>query len=305
MKIRLLGTAAGGGFPQWNCQCVNCREARSGSGRARPRTQSSVAISANDRDWFLLNASPDIRFQIESFHPLHPPLDRSRGTPIQAVLLTNADLDHALGLLALREGARLKVHATESTQRSLSSSFDLAGLMNVFCGIEWMAPAKSESPLLTSTGTESGLEYRALALPGKSPRWEKSSPASVGDSIGYWIVDLRSGGRLLFMPDVEALTSEAIALMQQSDVILFDGTFWSETEMIDAGLSKTTAKQMGHMPISGEEGSLSHLAKAKTRKKIYLHINNTNPILLEGSAERQAVEEAGIVVGMDGMDFEI
>src|ERR1044071_10141499 len=136
MRIRLLGTAAGGGFPQWNCQCPNCREARSGSGRAQPRTQSSVAISANDRDWFLLNASPDIRFQIEAFPPLHPPSQGRRGTPIQAVLLTNADLDHTLGLIALREGAPLKVHATGNTQHWLRDGFDLAALLNAFCGVE-------------------------------------------------------------------------------------------------------------------------------------------------------------------------
>jgi len=306
MKIRLLGTAAGGGFPQWNCQCLNCREARLPAGRAQPRTQSSVAVNANGHDWFLLNASPDIRWQIESFAPLHPPASAARGTPIRAVLLTNADLDHTLGLIALREGARRQVYASETTQRWLRDGFNLATLLDSFAGVDWIVPPRMATPLLTCNGAESGLEYRALTLPGKPPRWAKQiSSAAVGDSLGYYIIDQKTGGRLLFMPDVEELTSEVIALMDAADVLLFDGTFWSEREMIDAGLSDVSSRQMGHIPISGEHGSLNLLVRTKARRTIYLHINNTNPILLEDSPERRAVEAAGIVVGRDGMEFEI
>jgi pyrroloquinoline quinone biosynthesis protein B len=254
----------------------------------------------------LLNASPDIRFQVESFPRLHPPPQQRRGTPIQSVLLTNADLDHTLGLVALREGARLKIHASENTQRWLRDGFDVAALLDSFCGVEWIVPPRTSLPLLTADGAESGLAYRAVALPGKPPRWAtRASPMAAGDSAGYYLTDQRTGGRLLFMPDVQALTSEAIALLDEADVVLFDGTFWSETEMSDSGLSSATANQMGHMPISGERGSLTLLAKAKARKRIYLHINNTNPILLEDSPERGAVEAAGIQVGMDGTELEI
>src|SRR5215469_3129778 len=166
MRIHLLGTAAGGGVPQWNCNCEVCREARSGSGRVRPRTQSSVAISADGRHWFLLNASPDIRAQIESFSPLQPSTGKIRNSPIEAVLLTNADLDHTRGLVLLREGEKLRIHATEAVRRSLSEGILLASTLDSFCGAEWIEPPTKPEALLHRDGSTSGLTYEAIPLKG-------------------------------------------------------------------------------------------------------------------------------------------
>src|SRR5258708_6759552 len=206
MRIRLLGSAAGGGVPQWNCNCPVCSEARKGVGRVLPRTQSSVAISANCRQWFLLNASPDIRSQIESFPALGPGGRSPRGACIEGVLLTNADLDHSLGLLLLREGNRLHVHATPQVQAALTNSISIAPVLSTFCDLEWVSPPTRISPLHTSAGTDSGLLYQAILLDGKPPRFvkeDKSAPpemAASGHTIGYRIVDPDSPAPSLSLP---------------------------------------------------------------------------------------------------------
>jgi len=305
MHIHLLGTAAGGGVPQWNCYCAVCREARSG-GRVRPRTQSSVAISADGKSWFLLNASPDIRVQIENFPALHPANRGARNSPIEAVLATNADLDHTLGLLLLREGEKLRVHATAAVRRALSEDLSFASVLNSFCGMEWIEPSKASQALLRRDGSESGLFCEAIPLPGKPPRFSKAATATAaGNVMGYRIVDKRTGGRLLFLPDVAALTEAALQMLADCDVLLFDGTFWTENEMRDQELGKLSASDMGHLPISGPAGSLKTLAQLSVRHKIYTHINNTNPILIDGSPEAAEVAAAGCTVGRDGMEIEI
>src|SRR6266850_4325047 len=200
MQIRLLGTAAGGGVPQWNCNCAICREARAGSGRVRPRTQSSVSVSADGQHWFLLNASPDIRAQIESAPVLQPADGKLRGSPIEAVLLTNADLDHTLGLLLLREGEKLRVHAPASVQRSLTEGISIAPVLASFCGVEWIEPAMRASPLLRRDGGQSDLLYEAIPIRGHSPRFTKTRAGSdSGNVVGYRITDEKTGGRLLFL----------------------------------------------------------------------------------------------------------
>jgi pyrroloquinoline quinone biosynthesis protein B len=304
MRIRLLGTAAGGGVPQWNCNCAVCREARAGSGRVEPRTQSCVAISADDRRWFLLNASPDLRGQIEAFPPLHPFSDRVRISPIEGVLVTNADLDHTLGLLLLREGEKLPVHATHQTRRSLTEGLLLGPVLESFCGLDWIEPPHELSPLQLRDGSPSGLRYQAIEVGGKPPRFAKDLPTSSGGIvIGFRILDERTGGRLVFLPDVAGLNDALLAQISDCDVLLFDGTFWSETEMSERGVGVATAASMGHVPISGASGSFALLAGVKAAKKIYIHINNTNPILLQDSTERQRVEAAGWTIGRDGMEF--
>lgn len=304
MQIHLLGTAAGGGVPQWNCHCAVCREARAGTGRVRSRTQSSVAISADGRNWFLLNASPDIRAQIESFRPLRPFAGKSRNSPIEGVLLTNADLDHSLGLLLLREGDKLRVHATPNVRRALTEGISFQPVLESFCGTEWIEPSPIPAPLLFRDGSPSGLMYQAIALPGKPPRFMKSK-TMVGNVVGYHITDTKTGGTLLFLPDVGELNETILQWLPKGDALLFDGTFWSETEMRDQGLGNLTAADMGHAPISGAAGSLKLLAELNVRHKIYTHINNTNPILIEDSPEAAAVKTAGCEVGRDGMEFEI
>src|SRR6266850_1649220 len=302
MQIRLLGTAAGGGVPQWNCNCAICREARAGSGRVRPRTQSSVSVSADGQHWFLLNASPDIRAQIESAPALQPADGKVRGSPIEAVLLTNADLDHTLGLLLLREGAKLRVHAPAKVQHALTDGISVAPVLASFCGIKWIEPAAETMPLLQRDGSPSGLLYQAFPVPGHSPRFMKRRVFQSGHVVGYRITDEKTGGRLLFLPDVAALDEGLIKLLAECEMVLFDGTFWSEDEMRERGVGNVPASDMGHVPISGARGSLKVLADVAV-KKIYVHINNTNPILLEDSPERAAVMAAGCATGEDGMKF--
>lgn len=292
-------------MPQWNCNCVICREARAGTGRVRPRTQSSVAVSADGRHWFLLNASPDIRAQIESAPSLQPAAGKLRGSPIEAVLLTNADLDHTLGLLLLREGEKLRVHAPAKVQQSLTKGITLAPVLASFCGVKWIEPGAESLPLLHRDGSPSGLLYQAFPVQGHSPRFMKKSVFQTGNVIGYRISDEKTGGRLLFLPDVAALDEGLISLLPECEVVLFDGTFWSEHEMRERGAGNLPALAMGHVPISGASGSLKVLADLKVENKIYVHINNTNPILLEDSPERAAVIAAGCAVGEDGMEFTI
>src|SRR6185437_13284994 len=291
MQIHLLGTAAGGGVPQWNCHCAVCREARAGTGQVRPRTQSSVAISADGQSWFLLNASPDIRAQIENFQPLQPAPGKSRNSPIEGVLLTNADLDHSLGLMLLREGEKLRVHATPNVRRALTEGISFQPVLESFCGTEWIEPSLAPAPLLRRDGSPSGLTYQAIALPGKPPRFMKSKTMD-GNVVGYHITDAKTGGRLLFLPDVAVLNDTILEWLPQCEALLFDGTFWSETEMRDQGLGNLTAVDMGHAPISGATGSLKVLAELKVHHKIYTHINNTNPILMVNSFPAVAVKQA-------------
>jgi pyrroloquinoline quinone biosynthesis protein B len=305
MLIHLLGTAAGGGAPQWNCGCRACREARAGNGRVRPRTQSSVAISADHRNWFLLNASPDIRAQLENFPPLHPSGD-SRNSPIEAILLTNADLDHSLGLLLLREGETIRIHAAPEIRRSLSEGVGFERVLASFCGTEWIEPPAKPQPLRRRDGSVSGLTYEAIPLPGKPPRFMKSKMNSrAGNVVGYRITDDKTGGRLLFLPEVAALDEGLLRWLPECDALLFDGTFWSENEMREQNLGSLLAADMGHAPISGGAGSLKVLAKLDIRHKIYTHINNTNPILIEDSPENAAVKAAGCAIGHDGMEIEL
>ena len=304
MQIHLLGTAAGGGVPQWNCACAVCCEARRPNGRVRARTQSSVAISADGRSWFLLNASPDIRAQIESFQPLQPSPGPGRNSPIQAVLLTNADLDHSLGLMLLREGETLRIHATRNVRQALNEGVSMEPALASFCGTDWVEPPLEPAPLRQRDGSPSGLTYQAIPLPGKSPRFLKSKTTE-GNVVGYRISDSRTGGRLLFLPDVATLNETILRWLPECDALLFDGTFWSETEMRDLGLGTLAAADMGHAPISGASGSLKVLAELKVRHKIYTHLNNTNPVLIEDSREAAAVTAAGCVVGRDGMELEL
>ncbi|MGO8671760.1 MAG: pyrroloquinoline quinone biosynthesis protein PqqB [Capsulimonadaceae bacterium] len=303
MRIRLLGTAAGGGFPQWNCNCANCGGVRTRSVPAKPRTQSCVAVSADGQHWFLLNASPDVGGQIESFSPLGPPPGARRGTGIDGVVLTNADLDHTLGLLQLREGRPLNVIASAATQEALDRGLRLSAVLSSYCGIRWQTPSADLRPLMLAGGEPSGLLLSAFAIPSKPPRY--GDPASRADSLGYRIVDTSTGGTVVFLPDMPDLGAVDPAQWEGCGLLLVDGTFWTEDEMSTAGVGTRTAREMGHQPVGGAAGSLAVLARLAIPRKIYIHINNTNPMLLEDSPERAAVEAAGVEVGMDGMEIAI
>jgi len=312
LRVRLLGTAAGGGSPQWNCGCSTCRAVRSNAPGTVPRTQSGAALSADGIRWFLLNASPDVRIQIEGFEPLLPADGNVRGTGVEGVLITNADLDHTLGLFQLREGCPLNIHATQSVRRALTEGLSLESVLSRYCGIVWHTPPASPAPLLCADGSPSGLLYEAFTLPGKPPRYmgvqKVEAEASRGNCVGYRFFDQATGGSLVFLPDTAVLTEDTLAKMQDCDALLIDGTFWSENEMELMGVGSTPAAQMGHLPVGGNTGSLAQLAALPGRRparRIFMHINNTNPILLADSPERADVEAAGCEVGFDGMELVI
>lgn len=297
MYVRVLGAAAGGGFPQWNCGCPVCRAARDGSRPCHPRTQSSVAVSADYRRWFILNASPDIRSQIEAFPPLHP--HGVRESPIGAILLTDAELDHTLGLLLLRESDNLEIHATEAVHETLLEGTSLLRTLGAYTNVEWRTVAPGKEVSLAD-----GLSYRAFHAP--TNKQARFGTGEVGESVvGYRFTDERTGRTLVYLPGAQDLTESVLAECAGCECLLIDGTCWQDDEMIRLGIAGKTARDMGHMPISGEDGSLKKLAPLSIERKIYIHINNTNPILIEDSPERRIVEESGFEVAADGMEMEI
>jgi len=297
MWLRVLGSAAGGGFPQWNCVCPPCRAVRDGSRPARPRTQSSVAVSADRRRWTLLNASPDVRAQLGSCPDLHP--DGTGEVPLQAVLLTDAELDHTLGLLLLREGGGLVVHATEATRDTLYDGTALLRTLEAYCPVQWRPVVPGADVPLGD-----GLSYRAFDVPTtKRPRF--GSGPREGRVVGYRLTDERSGRALVHLPVLQELTPAVCAQLEDCACLLVDGTCWSDDELVRLGRGSRTAREMGHLPISGPGGSLEQLAALPIERRVYVHVNNTNPILLEDSPERRAVEERGLEVAVDGLELEV
>jgi pyrroloquinoline quinone biosynthesis protein B len=296
--VRVLGTAAGGGFPQWNCGCPQCRAVREGSRPCRSRTQSSVAVSADYRRWFLLNASPDVRAQIESFPALHP--RGVRDSPLQAVLLTDGELDHTLGLLLLREAGELEVHATAVVHETLSRGTSLLQTLGAYTRVEWRQ---------VSTGVEvplaDGLSYRAFPVPTNKQARFGTGEGEEESVVGYRITDGYTGQTLVYVPGAQELTASVRTQLEGCTCLLFDGTCWQDDELIRLGIASKTSRDMGHLPISGADGSLEHMASLPIERKIYIHINNTNPILLEDSPERRTVEEHGLEVAADGLELEI
>jgi len=279
IRIHILGSAAGGGLPQWNCACANCAAAR--AGKIAPQTQSSIAISSESEDkrqWFLINASPDLPCQIENMPELQPLRDSPRNTPIRAVFLTNADIDHALGLFLLRQDeAPLVVYAADQTRTALAW---IDGVLARFRGIEWRKISADFQSLSGSLG------FRAIQLPG---------------SVAYQFRDDSSGATALFAPIVGELTEQLRNAVDASAVILFDGTFWTDGELATVRPGARTSREMNHLPIS--DGSLDFLRQSPARRKIFTHMNNTNPILRPGSRERAQVEQAGIVIARDGLEI--
>jgi pyrroloquinoline quinone biosynthesis protein B len=337
VKVRLLGTAAGGGFPQWNCACPNCDGLRRGTIRARPRREFCVAVTGNDRDWFLINAPPDVHAQIASFAPLAP-RGNIRSTSIAGVLLTSADLDNVLGLMVLREGPPLTVYATAGVQQALEmAEFSPSKLLQHYAAPKWQEPAFSRSPLLPLKGRTSGLNYQALEVDSHQPRYLNvpiSDPSvqeveteesgyvdsfiqrfelNAADRIGYRIWDTASGSRLVVLPGVLTLTpgiaTPTVCLRDQirdCDLLLLDGTFWSENELEKSVYGARSARGMGHLRVGGLRGSLEQIKALDAPPRIiYVHINNTNPMLNEDSPEHKAVRAAGAEVGYDGLEIEL
>ena len=298
MLLKVLGTAAGGGYPQWNCACELCTRARSGVQSCPPRSQDCVAVSGDGEAWYLLNASLDVETQIESFVPLHPG-PGLRQTPIRGILLTDAELDHASGLLALRQGAILDVFATESVIDALSQFLALRTILAAFGTVRWVPVGTDRSFELAG-----GVEVRALPLGGAPPRYVGTTPGAHW-SVAYRMQHHATGGVAIYAPGVGKWSESLAQELGQADCVLMDGTFWSETEMADTGVGERSASEMGHLPIGGPAVSAARLADLPRPRRIYVHINNTNPILDEQSEEHAQVVAAGIEVGRDGMELEV
>jgi pyrroloquinoline quinone biosynthesis protein B len=315
MLVKLLGTAAGGGFPQWNCACPNCCSLRAGTFAGKARTQTQLAISADassspTKAWFLLGASPDLRVQIEATPELHPhpeTTSTARHSPIAGAVLLNADVDHVLGLLLLRELQPLQVYATESVRKILQQDNSMFRMLERVPGqASWtnFVPRKIFS-LIDSAGKDSGLRCRALPLGQHLPPYvSESRRAGLGgdeSSLGL-IVEAASKKRLAYMPAVPHLREDLVREFESADVLLFDGTFWDNDELIRTQGSGQTAQQMGHVPV---RQSLSQLAQLQRPRKIYVHINNTNPMLNEAGPEARQVREAGWEIAEDGWQLEL
>jgi pyrroloquinoline quinone biosynthesis protein B len=306
MRLRILGSAAGGGLPQWNCACPNCVEARRGGGRVRPRTQDGLAVEAAPGVWFLLNASPDIHRQIQAFPELEP--KAGRATPIRGVVLTNGDLDHTLGLFSLRESTPLDLYATDTARRGLVDGNTIFRTLQRFPGQTTWRSLSMDRPveLLGPDERPTGVSITAVPLAGKVPKHlEGLAPASPEDNVGLWVRDTRTHKLAVVATAAASVDEATIAKMQGADAVLFDGTFWASDELPRLGLGTARAEDMAHLPIGGELGSLAALAGLRAARKVFTHVNNTNPILVEGSPERRAVEAAGWEVAEDGLEIQL
>ena len=299
MQIRILGSAAGGGFPQWNCNCAGCQAVRKGDRGVHQRTQSSLAVRGSSGDWFLVNASPDVRQQLERLRESVPTSIRS--SPIAGVLLTDGEIDHTAGLTILREASEpLQIYGTDTVRQALTEGFSLLRVLKNYCGVEWSIISPGSSVNLGD------LEVEVFSLPGTPPKYMRDRSLSEGDwVVGFTFRDRLTGKVATYAPALAELTPAIIDRFESSDCILVDGTFWQDNDLVKLGMSNRTALSMGHLPLSGENGSLKRLSQLSPARKIFTHINNTNPILIERSPERQLVEAAGMEVGYDGLTVEL
>ncbi len=278
---------------------------RRGTIAAQPRTQDSLVVSADGDSWFLLNASPEIARQLESFPKLHP--RRLRDSPLAGILLSNGDLDHCLGLLSLRESHPLRLYCTERVRRGFSEENRLFATLQRFPGqLTWCdLPLLAEQPLVLTDGSASGLSVRAVPMPGGGPLHLKGLGNEPSDNVGFVITEMHSGKTCAYLPAVAALTPAVSALAAEVDVLFIDGTFWSSDELVSLGIGKRRAEDMSHCPIGGAGGSLELLMRLPHVRRIYTHINNTNPILREDSPEHGAVRAAGVEIAHDGMELQL
>jgi pyrroloquinoline quinone biosynthesis protein B len=290
----VLGAAAGGGIPQWNCRCEVCRLAWSGDPRVEPRTQASLAVSADNEHWALLNASPDLRAQIQTNPDLHPRSNK-RGSPISAVLLTGAEIDQTAGLLNLRERSPFTLHATAATLAAVADNPMFGALASDVVTRRAIVPGQRFELL-------AGIEAELFLVPGKVPLYlEGDDPDTASESAANVGVEISGGAaRLVYVPGAAAITPAIRQRLDGADVVMFDGTVLTDDEMIRTGTGTKTGRRMGHMPLEGPDGSLAALAGLRARR-IFVHINNTNPILIDGSPERRRIEAAGWEVAEDGL----
>lgn len=304
MHLRVLGSAAGGGLPQWNCGCANCVGVRAGHVSLQARTQASAAVSADGQQWFVLNASPDVRAQIEAFPALHP--RRLRDTPIGGIVLTNGDVDACLGLFILREDQPLVIYASETVERGLREHNALTRTLERRPGqLIWHRLRAGEVVPMSGAAGPSGLTIEAVPVPGTVPLHLKGLAApSPEDNLALVLRDAR-GASLLYAPTTAARTPLLDERARAADVVVFDGTFFRDDELTSLGLTTRSARDMAHWPLGGPEGSLRWLAQLPCRRKILTHINNTNPILRAGTPERDELIAAGVEVAHDGLEVEL
>lgn len=292
----VLGSAAGGGFPQWNCCCPVCRLAWAGDPRVKPRTQASIAVSADGERWLLINASPDLRAQISATPVLHPKADR-RDSPIAAVILTGAEIDQTTGLLTLRERQPFRLLATAATHGFVAGNPMFSALQPDLVPRLTIVPGECFAPL-------PGIEAELFSVPGKVPLYLEGDHSKNEADVNVG-VELRAGtARLVYVPSAAAVPAPIQDRLARADIVLFDGTLYRDDEMILTGTGEKTGRRMGHMPIDGADGSLAALS-GLGKRRVYIHINNTNPILVEGSVERRKVEAAGWDVAADGMEIRL
>jgi pyrroloquinoline quinone biosynthesis protein B len=303
MHVQILGSAAGGGFPQWNCNCANCAGFRDGSLNARARTQSSIALSDDGVHWVLCNASPDIRAQLHNFAPMQP--NRGlRDTGIGAIVLLDSQIDHTTGLLSLREGCPHEVWCTDMVHQDLSSGFPLFPMLTHWNGgLRWNRIALEGS---FSVAACPNLRFTPLPLRSAAPPYSPHRfDPHPGDNIGLIVEDPRTGGTLFYAPGLGQVDAPLLARMAAADVLLVDGTLWHDDEMQRRGVGTRTGREMGHLAQHGPGGMLEVLERLPEQRKVLIHINNTNPILDEDSAERAELARRQVEVAFDGMSIEL
>ena len=304
MLLRILGSAAGGGVPQWNCHCSNCRSARAGDSNARARTQSSIAVRGSNDAWALVNASPDILVQLRS-HDDMVRTDGLRGSALRAIVLTDAQIDHATGLLMLREATRpWPLWSTATVYTELTEELPLLTALAHYCGIEHHAVNPGEEFCIDEIDD---VRWRPIDVQSKAPPYSRDrESATSGSNLAFTITNPRTRRIALYAPGLAAMTADIWEVMQRADLVMIDGTCWSDDELARIGIAHRTARQMGHLPLSGPNGTLEWLQRLPdTTRKILTHINNTNPILDEASSERMRLTELGIEVAYDGMEVEL
>jgi pyrroloquinoline quinone biosynthesis protein B len=310
MRVKVLGSAAGGGFPQWNCACPNCNGFRQGAIKARARTQAQVVVSPDPSRWFLLNASPDLRQQILATPELSI-LSAAAGSPVSTILLTSADVDSAMGLLHLREFQPLHIYSTLSVRRILTEENSLLRVLTRSNPpVRWETlPLDRLVPLVppSSVGMKDGLFCKAVALNGDFPEYASDSlRQSLPQEEAVIGLQLIHGEKRFFYgPSLPGLGEDWQRSVEESDLALLDGTFWKDDELILAQRSHKTAREMGHLPLWGERGLLRRPFRLGRTRRVLIHLNNTNPVLNEESPEYRAVREAGWEIAYDGMEFEL
>lgn len=309
MIIHILGSSAGGGFPQWNCNCANCRAVRAGTSAFCARTQSSLAVSADGANWLLLNASPDLRQQIAATQRLSPPPGGApRASPIKAVALTNGDVDHIAGLLNLREAQSFSIYAAARVLDTLAAN-------QIFDILKPEFVARKQLPLDAPIGVENagqslGLSIEAFAVPGKVALYLENEQVAdfgtkSGDTIGLRLIDERTQSSFFHIPACARMDEALAKRLERAALVFFDGTLWRDDEMLAQGLMAKTGARMGHMNMGGANGSIAAFATLDVKQKVFVHINNSNPALDANSPERAYAVAAGWVIGEDGMEFVI